>query len=219
MDFVYEADLINRGYKMIAGIDEAGRGPLAGPVFAAAVVLPIDFDVIGINDSKQMSPEKRADMYDKIVEGAVSYFVSHLSASVIDKIGILVATKRCMQTAVKNLHVKPNFLLIDGLNLNIPEISQMQIVKGDTKIASIAAASILAKVDRDRYMCKLHSKYPQYNFRSHKGYGTKEHLDAIDKYGPCKEHRMTFAPVKGSRDEGSGIRDQGQGIRDQRTGG
>lgn len=180
------------GYTYIAGVDEAGRGPLAGPVCAAAVILPDDAVIEGLNDSKKLSEKKREELYDKIINTALAYNISMVDEKVIDEINILNATYRAMNNAVSGLSVKPDFVLIDGNRIEGMDTPCKTIVKGDSKSASIAAASILAKVTRDRYICEISDKYPEYNFKKHKGYGTKEHSEAILKYGPCPIHRMTF---------------------------
>jgi len=178
--------------KLTAGIDEAGRGPLAGPVVAAAVILSADHTIIGINDSKKLSPKKREELYELIMAQA-QVGVGIVSESVIDEINILQATFRAMREAVLCLPVKPDKLLVDG-NSKIPDCpyDQEVIVQGDSKVESIGAASIIAKVTRDRMMLVLHEEYPHYNFATHKGYGTKVHIEAIKKYGPSPIHRRSF---------------------------
>jgi len=195
MDYKLEASLISKGYTYVCGVDEAGRGPLAGPVFSAACILPTDFDCSILNDSKKIPEKRREELFELIINSTAHYSIKHLSNTVIDKIGILNATKRSMQQAVKSLPQATNFILLDGININIPDIPQLQIIGGDGKVASIAAASILAKVSRDRYMYKMHKKYPQFNFAKHKGYGTKEHMEVITKAGASPIHRKTFAGV------------------------
>ncbi|MDD4352209.1 MAG: ribonuclease HII [Candidatus Gracilibacteria bacterium] len=195
MDLKLEQNLEESGFHLIAGLDEAGRGPLAGPVVAAAVILPADFDCTELNDSKQISASKRELLYTKIVQEALCYKVVSISHKVIDKINILRASKLAMKRCVDKLERTPSFLLIDGMNINYPEISQKAIIKGDSKVASIAAASILAKVTRDRYMLKQAEKYPEYGFAEHFGYPTEKHLKALQKHGTCPIHRLTFAPV------------------------
>ncbi len=187
--FEREANL--KGAKATAGIDEAGRGPLAGPVVAAAVILPEDAAIDGVDDSKKLSPKKRDLLYDEIINKAVAYGVGIVDEKEIDVINILEATKKAMIQAVSALTVKPDFLLIDSSRLSLP-IRQMGIVKGDSLSASIAAASIIAKVTRDRLIEKADADYPQYGFAKHKGYGTKEHIEAIKKYGICPIHRVSF---------------------------
>ena len=189
----FENELYENGIKYIAGIDEVGRGPLVGPVVTAAVILPREFYDERINDSKKLTEKKRELLYDVIMENAVSVGIGISSEDVIDKINILEATKKAMIEAVNNLSVKPEHLLIDAVKLNI-DIPQTPIIKGDAKSESIAAASIVAKVTRDRMMIELDKEHPEYDFKHNKGYGTKKHIEAIEKYGILKEHRKTFAP-------------------------
>lgn len=189
----FETELYNKGINFIAGIDEVGRGPLVGPVVTAAVILPKDFYDERINDSKKLTEKKRELLYDVIMENAISVGVGISSEDVIDEINILNATKRAMLEAVNNLSVKPEHLLIDAVKLNT-DIPQTSIIKGDAKSESIAAASIIAKVTRDRMMIELDKIHPEYDFKHNKGYGTKKHIEAIRKYGIIKEHRKTFAP-------------------------
>ncbi len=184
------------GFELICGIDEAGRGPLAGPVYCGAVILPQNHGIADLDDSKLLSEKVREELFEQIIYTAVSYGVVAISPLQIDKINILKATKRGMQKAVKKLQTSPDILLLDAVNINFPEIPQVNLIKGDNRSESIAAASILAKVSRDRYMHKMHMKYPHYNFARNKGYGTKEHLEALKKHGPCPIHRTSFAPVK-----------------------
>ena len=189
----FETELYNNGINFIAGIDEVGRGPLVGPVVTAAVILPKDFYDERINDSKKLTEKKRELLYDVIMENAISVGIGISSEDVIDEINILNATKRAMLEAVNNLNVKPEHLLIDAVKLNT-DIPQTSIIKGDAKSESIAAASIIAKVTRDRMMVELDKIHPEYDFKHNKGYGTKKHIEAIRKYGIIKEHRKTFAP-------------------------
>ncbi len=189
----FETELYNNGINFIAGIDEVGRGPLVGPVVTAAVILPKDFYDERINDSKKLTEKKRELLYDVIMENAISVGIGISSENVIDEINILNATKRAMLEAVNNLSVKPEHLLIDAVKLNT-DIPQTSIIKGDAKSESIAAASIIAKVTRDRMMIELDKIHPEYDFKHNKGYGTKKHIEAIRKYGIIKEHRKTFAP-------------------------
>ncbi len=189
----FENELYESGIKYIAGIDEVGRGPLVGPVVTAAVILPRDFYDERINDSKKLTEKKRELLYDVIMENAVSVGIGISSEDVIDDINILEATKKAMIEAVNNLSVKPEHLLIDAVKLNV-DIPQTSIIKGDAKSESIAAASIIAKVTRDRMMIELDREHPEYDFKHNKGYGTKKHIEAIEKYGILKEHRKTFAP-------------------------
>ena len=191
----FETELYNNGINFIAGIDEVGRGPLVGPVVTAAVILPKDFYDERINDSKKLTEKKRELLYDVIMENAISVGIGISSEDVIDEINILNATKRAMLEAVNNLSVKPEHLLIDAVKLDT-DIPQTSIIKGDAKSESIAAASIIAKVTRDRMMIELDKIHPEYDFKHNKGYGTKKHIEAIRKYGIIKEHRKTFAPCK-----------------------
>ena len=189
----FETELYNKGINFIAGIDEVGRGPLVGLVVTAAVILPKDFYDERINDSKKLTEKKRELLYDVIMENAISVGIGISSEDVIDEINILNATKRAMLEAVNNLSVKPEHLLIDAVKLDT-DIPQTSIIKGDAKSESIAAASIIAKVTRDRMMIELDKIHPEYDFKHNKGYGTKKHIEAIRKYGIIKEHRKTFAP-------------------------
>lgn len=189
----FETELYDNGINYIAGIDEVGRGPLVGPVVTAAVILPKDFYDERINDSKKLTEKKRELLYDVIMENAISVGIGISSEDVIDEINILNATKKAMIEAVNNLNVRPEHLLIDAVKLDI-DIPQTSIIKGDAKSESIAAASIIAKVTRDRMMVELDKLHPEYDFKHNKGYGTKKHIEAIRKYGIIKEHRKTFAP-------------------------
>lgn len=190
----FENELYNNKINFIAGIDEVGRGPLVGPVVTAAVILPKDFYDERINDSKKLTEKKRELLYDVIMENALSVGIGISSPEVIDEINILNATKKAMIEAINNLSIKPEHLLIDAVKLDI-DIPQTSIIKGDAKSQSIASASIIAKVTRDRMMVELDKKYPMYDFKHNKGYGTKKHIEALYKYGPLKEHRKSFAPV------------------------
>ncbi|MGN0447336.1 MAG: ribonuclease HII [Acutalibacteraceae bacterium] len=192
MTYEFEKEALNEGYKVVCGIDEAGRGPLCGPVCAAAVILPVDCEIEGINDSKKLSEKKREALYDVITEKALSYSTFMVGPDVIDEINILQATFLAMRTCVENLDIKPDIALIDGNGKPGLNITERTIVKGDAKSISIAAASILAKVTRDRYMLEIDKKYPEYQFSKHKGYGTKLHYEMIEKYGICPEHRRSF---------------------------
>ena len=189
----YENELYNKGIKYIAGVDEVGRGPLVGPVVTASVILPVDFYDERINDSKKVTEKKREILYDVIMENAVSVGIGMSSSEVIDEINILEATKKAMKEALNNLSVKPEHVLIDAVKLDI-DIPSTSIIKGDAKSQSIAAASIMAKVTRDRMMYELDKEHPEYDFAHNKGYGTKKHIEAIRKYGILKEHRKSFAP-------------------------
>ena len=191
-----DTEYYKKGYSCICGIDEAGRGPWAGPVYCAAVILPKNHNIKGLDDSKKLSERKRKSLYNQIIDTALSYSVISISAKEIDTTDILKATKKGMQKAVKSLKITPDILLLDAINISFPEIVQINLIKGDSRSEAIAAASILAKVSRDRYMKKIHRKYPQYNFEVHKGYGTKEHLKLLTKYGPSPIHRLSFRPVQ-----------------------
>ena len=192
-DYNYEKAATNSGYKYVCGVDEAGRGPLAGPVCAAAVILPEDTEIEGLNDSKKLSEKKREALFDVICDKAIAYSIAYGSLEEIEEYNILEATFLAMNRAIEGLPKKADFALIDGnrvpKNIKIPCET---IVKGDSKSMSVAAASILAKVSRDRLLLEYDEKYPQYNFKKHKGYGTKEHTDLILKYGPCEIHRLSF---------------------------
>ncbi|MEN6321531.1 MAG: ribonuclease HII [Syntrophaceae bacterium] len=188
----YERRAHQHGYTVIAGIDEAGRGPLAGPVVAAAVILPTDYENPEIKDSKQLSPRKRERLYEIIKQNALSIGFGVVETSVIDDVNILQATMLAMREAVSNLSITPDYLLIDGLHRIFVSIPQEAIVKGDSLSISVASASIIAKVSRDRIMEMYHRQFPQYNFLKNKGYGTEEHREAIKKYGHCKIHRKSF---------------------------
>jgi ribonuclease HII len=191
MTLEIENSLLLKGYKIIGGIDEAGRGPLAGPVSAACVVLDINNIPEGINDSKKLSEKKREALYDKIME-TCKVSVQLVDNNIIDEINIRQATILAMKRAAEGLEITPDFLLIDG-NFTIGAIENEQfVIGGDAKSLSIGAASIIAKVTRDRLMLEIDKEYPMYNFKKHKGYGTKEHIEAIKKYGPCPYHRKSF---------------------------
>lgn len=184
----YEA----QGYHLICGVDEAGRGPLAGPVCAAAVILPPEFEIPGLNDSKQLTDKKRRELYPVIMAEAVSYGIAFVDEQIIDRDNILNATFAAMKSAIGQLDPKPELALIDGNRVSEFGVEAIPVVKGDARVASIAAASILAKVARDQYMEAIDAVYPQYGFAVHKGYGTKRHYAAISEYGMCPIHRKTF---------------------------
>ncbi len=192
MDYSYEKNAASRGYKAVCGVDEAGRGPLAGPVFAAAVILPEDCEIEGLNDSKKISEKKREILFDVIREKAVSYSIASVDEKVIDEINILQATYLAMKNAVEGLDVPADYALIDGNRMPPVEIDGETIVKGDAKSPSVAAASILAKVSRDRYMLELDKEMPQYCFAQHKGYGTKLHYECLTEHGVSEHHRLSF---------------------------
>jgi ribonuclease HII len=193
-NFSIEIELAKQGYKYIAGVDEAGRGPLAGPVVAAAVILPIDEKLFTeINDSKKIIEKKRNELFDLIINNAVSFSIQEINNKTIDTINILNATMKAMENAVFNLKIQADYLIIDGNKYYSDAIPYKTIIKGDTISKSIAAASILAKVYRDKFMIEVANKeFPQYNFAKHKGYGTKEHIGLIGKYGFCEYHRASF---------------------------
>nr|WP_261486287.1 ribonuclease HII [Acididesulfobacillus acetoxydans] len=190
-----EESLWREGFLLVAGLDEAGRGPLAGPVFAAACVLPARFQLPGLNDSKLLNAGKREALFPLIQEQALAWAVAEASVAEIDSLNILQATKLAMVRAVNALRVKPHYLLIDALELPLA-LPQRALIGGDRLSASIAAASILAKVERDKLMERLDALYPGYGFVRHKGYGTREHLQALQDLGPCPAHRRSFAPVR-----------------------
>ncbi len=188
-----EKQLYEKGFEYICGIDEAGRGPLAGPVVVAGVIMPKDSMIEGVNDSKKVSEKKREKLYDVILEEAISYSVAIIGQDIIDEINILNATKQGVTKVVEELDVKPNLILVDALtHINTKGIPYDSIIKGDAKCYNIAAASIIAKVTRDRIMREWDEIYPQYGFINHKGYGTAKHIEALKEYGPCPIHRRTF---------------------------
>ena len=201
----YEKEYLKSGYKYICGMDEVGRGCLFGPVTAAAVIMPLSLSfnnnenekniIEGIEDSKKLSPKIREELSKKIIEKSIDYSIYSVSEKIIDEINILNATKLAMIKAVENLKIKPDILFIDALELDI-DIKQISIIKGDSKSYSIGCASILAKVSRDEMMNNLPEEYQKYKISKNKGYGTKEHLEAIKKYGPSDKHRFTFEPIK-----------------------
>jgi ribonuclease HII len=191
----FELEARRRGYRSIAGLDEAGRGPLAGPVVAAAVILPSRCRLVGVDDSKQISESERARLYEVIVQRARGVAVGIATEQEIDRLNILEATRLAMCRALAWLAPSADCLLIDAVILSHLAIPSRSIIKGDTLSISIAAASIIAKVTRDRMMMMYHRTYPDYNFLSHKGYGTEEHLERLAQHGPCAIHRRTFAPV------------------------
>lgn len=192
-NFEYEEKRYAEGYTAVCGCDEAGRGPLCGPVVAAAVILPKGIEIEGLNDSKKLTEKKREALFDIIKEKAVAYAICEASPEEIDDINILNASMLAMNRAVEALSVKADFALIDGNRVPVGiTIDCQTVVKGDAKSMSVAAASILAKVTRDRLLLEYDEKFPQYNFAKHKGYGTAEHMDAIRKFGPCEVHRPSF---------------------------
>lgn len=192
VDYSIENEYREKGFNIICGVDEAGRGPLAGPVYAAAVILPSDCVIEGLNDSKKLTEKKREALFDEIKEKALAYGIASADEKEIDEINILNATFLAMKRAIASLSVKPDLALIDGNQKPHTDIEEVTVIKGDAKSMSIAAASVLAKVSRDRFMLEMAEKYPQYEFARHKGYGTKLHYEKIAQYGVCNIHRRTF---------------------------
>lgn len=188
----YERELWSSGVDYICGVDEVGRGPLAGPVVTAAVILPKDFKLLGVDDSKKLSPKRRDELFDQIKEAAVAWAIGRREAQRIDEINILEATKEAMLDAINNLEIRPQHVLIDAVKLKNLTIPQTAIIHGDALSSSIAAASIIAKVTRDREMVEMSGIYPGYAFDSNKGYGTKAHYEGLKAQGPCPIHRKTF---------------------------
>ena len=193
--YKYEEELIDEGINLIAGVDEAGRGPIAGPVVIAACILPINYRIPGLNDSKQLSKKKREALYKEIIKHAVSYKIVFVSAEEVDNSNIYSVTQEAMKEALLGLEVKPEYALIDFMPIKDIDILTKSITHGDALSASIAAASILAKVTRDEYMAKMDVKYPNYGFKHNMGYATKMHMESLEKHGPCAIHRKTFYPV------------------------
>ena len=188
----FEKEEQEKGNFLIAGMDEVGRGPLAGPVCVACVIMPLDDVIDGVDDSKKISEKKRNELFEKIKEKAIAYSIEMVDEQKIDEINILEATKLCMKKAVENLTLKPDIVLVDAiskLDINVPIRG---IIKGDALSYSIGCASILAKVTRDNFMCEIAKEYPEYSFEKHKGYGTKVHMEALKKIGPCAYHRLSF---------------------------
>lgn len=192
VDYSIENEYREKGFDIICGVDEAGRGPLAGPVYAAAVILPSDCVIEGLNDSKKLTEKKREALFDEIKEKALAYGIASADEKEIDEINILNATFLAMKRAIASLSVKPDLALIDGNQKPHTDIEEVTVIKGDAKSMSIAAASVLAKVSRDRFMLEMAEKYPKYEFARHKGYGTKLHYEKIAQYGVCNIHRRTF---------------------------
>ena len=192
MDYSFEFAAMNKGFKTVCGVDEAGRGPLAGPVYAAAVILPIGAEIDGLNDSKKLYEKKREELFEIINDVAISVSVGTASEKEIDEINILNATFLAMKRAVLGLEIPADYAIIDGNRAPNLEIPAETVVKGDGKVMSVAAASIIAKVSRDRFMLKMAEQYPEYQFEKHKGYGTKLHYEMIEKYGVSPIHRKSF---------------------------
>ena len=198
--YKYEKELYKKGITLIGGIDEVGRGPLIGPVVAACVILPKNFKLEGLTDSKKLSEKKRIE-FDKIIkEKAISIGIGEIDEKTIDEVNIYEATKLAMKKAVDNMKTKPEYLLIDAMPLDIG-IESTSIIKGDSKSISIAAASVIAKVYRDNLLIKMDEEYPMYDLKNNKGYPTKKHLEAINKYGICKHHRLSYGPVAKIKDK------------------
>lgn len=190
----YEQELYKQNINLIAGVDEVGRGPLVGPVVASAVILPKNYHLEGLNDSKQLSEKKRNIYYEILKRDAIAIGIGIIDASIIDKVNIYEASKLAMLEALKNLNIKPDYVLIDAMKLPL-DIPSTSIIHGDALSLSIAAASVIAKVTRDEIMYELHKKYPEYHFDKHKGYPTKLHLECLQKFGPLKNYRFTYKPV------------------------
>jgi ribonuclease HII len=199
--YSYENELLKNGHLYIAGCDEVGRGPLAGPVVAAAVILDPNILITGLNDSKKLSEKKRIALDIEIREKALAFQIIYISPKEIDDINIYQASKKAMIMAIKKLDPKPSFILSDAMPLNEINIPFESIIKGDSKSATIAAASIIAKVERDKYMIEISKKYPEYGFEKHKGYPTKQHIEALKKYGVLEIHRKTYKPVSDKLNE------------------
>ena len=193
--YEYEEKLINDGVKLIGGIDEVGRGPLVGPVVAACVILPLNYELPGLNDSKKLTEKRREEFYKILMQDAISIGIGIIDEKIIDEVNIYEATKLAMKDAINNCQIKPEHVLIDAMKLDI-DIPSTSIIKGDAKSLSIAAASVIAKVTRDHMLIELDKTYPMYDFKHNKGYPTKKHVEAIYKYGITPFHRKTFSPVK-----------------------
>ncbi len=209
-NYFLERDLISRGYKLIAGVDEVGRGPLVGPVVTAAVILPLNYHLEGLTDSKKLTEKKRDEYYDIIMKDAISVGIGIIDNKKIDEINILEAARLAMYESINNLKIKPDYILVDAMNLPELKVEYLNIIKGDYKSESVAAASVIAKVTRDRMMYDLDKKFPEYGFAKHKGYPTKEHIENIKKYGLLDNYRFTFGPVSDLIKQGGSYE---QGIR------
>ncbi len=193
-NYKYERELREKGVTLIAGVDEVGRGPLVGPVVAACCILPEKFNLDGLTDSKKLSEKKRDFFFEEIKRQAISYGIGVVSAKKIDEVNIYEATKIAMKEAINNMPIKPEHILIDAMPLEL-DIPTTSIIKGDLKSITISAASVLAKVTRDRMLYELDKEYPMYDFKNNKGYGTKKHLEAIESFGVIDEHRRSYSPV------------------------
>lgn len=192
----YEQELYSEGYHLICGCDEAGRGPLVGPVVAGAVIFPVNYQLEGLTDSKQLSARKREYYFTKIKEEAISYGIGIVDAKTIDEINIYEASRLAMKIAISNLKIRPDYILTDAMPIKDYDIPVKPIIHGDALSLSIAGASVLAKVTRDNIMQEMAQKYPQYEFEKHKGYPTKRHLELLKLYGPTKDYRFTYKPVR-----------------------
>ena len=199
-NYKYERELNNSGIKLIAGVDEVGRGPLIGPVVAAAVILPVNYKLDGLTDSKKLSEKKREEFYNIIKKDAISIGIGIIDEKRIDEINIYEATKEAMYEAINNLNPKPEHILIDAMKLNL-DVPSTSIIKGDLLSITISAASVIAKVTRDHMLYELDKKYPMYDLKNNKGYGTKKHIEAIKKYGITKYHRLSYKPVSDYKDK------------------
>jgi len=198
-NYKFERELNEKNISLIAGVDEVGRGPLIGPVVAAAVILPKNFVLDGLTDSKKLSEKKRETFYRKIIDEAISIGIGVIYEKEIDEVNIYEATKRAMYMAINNLSIKPEHVLIDAMPLNL-DVSSTSIIKGDLLSISISAASVIAKVTRDHMMYEMDKEYPMYDLKNNKGYGTKKHIEAIKKYGITKYHRISYKPVSDYKD-------------------
>lgn len=199
-NYKYERELNNSGIKLIAGVDEVGRGPLIGPVVAAAVILPVNYKLDGLTDSKKLSEKKREEFYNIIKKDAISIGIGIIDEKRIDEINIYEATKEAMYEAINNLNPKPEHILIDAMKLNL-DVPSTSIIKGDLLSITISAASVIAKVTRDHMLYELDKEYPMYDLKNNKGYGTKKHIEAIKKYGITKYHRLSYKPVSNYKDK------------------
>ena len=199
-NYKYERELIEKGIKLICGVDEVGRGPLIGPVVAAAVILPVNYKLEGLTDSKKLSEKKREEFYKIIEKDAIAIGVGVISEKRIDEINIYEATKEAMYMAIDNLSVKPEHVLIDAMKLDL-SVGSTSIIKGDFLSLSISAASVIAKVTRDHMLYELDREYPMYDLKNNKGYGTKKHIEAIKKYGITRYHRLSYKPVSDYKDK------------------
>ena len=199
-NYKYERELNNSGIKLIAGVDEVGRGPLIGPVVAAAVILPVNYKLDGLTDSKKLSEKKREEFYNIIKKDAISIGIGIIDEKRIDEINIYEATKEAMYEAINNLNLKPEHILIDAMKLNL-DVPSTSIIKGDLLSITISAASVIAKVTRDHMLYELDKEYPMYDLKNNKGYGTKKHIEAIKKYGITKYHRLSYKPVSDYKDK------------------